>query len=238
MSNTLNAPYLYLRSLRLIWGWRCPVPCLGKHSKCCIHSVKTFLFAFFTKKEQFLQGSSPLSDTGLWNNPYNLALVSHGQDTIETGTKGFSKKCFQGDGMHCSPAVSFHSTDSKHRNTTFPPVTYNNTDITVLRHSVLSLSSFLYGTQGSLACPAPSSLPPFLFLSSALAMNIRSCHCLSEQTWFISSLSHSLCCLVLTARSAQAQDAPGILDVHVRIGLVESMPASSKTVAAPLGSHS
>lgn len=61
----------------------------------CIHTVNTFFSCFSTKKEQFLQGLSPLSGTGLWNNHYDLELVSHGQDSQDRD-KQLLKEMFPG----------------------------------------------------------------------------------------------------------------------------------------------
>lgn len=185
---------------------------------CCIHTVNTFFSCFYTKKEQFLQGSSPLSGTELWNNRYDLELVSLGQDNQDRD-KGLLKEMFPGwcQSLQSCSTVSFHSTDSKHRNTAFSPVTYNNTDITVLRHSapLLSLRSLLYRTQGSPASRCPASLPPFLSLSSApdWVWTLGVVTAGHERPAFSSSLSHNFShCFskVLHKPKMQTQDALGV----------------------------
>lgn len=175
-----------------------PSPLSRKKLSVLLHTVNTFFSCFSTKKEQYLQGLSPLSGTGLWNKSLwpctCLSWTRYNPDR----DKGLPKEMFPGwwHALQSCSTVSFHSTDSKHRNAAFPPVTHNNTDITVLRHSVslLSLSSFLYRARGPLACPAPSSMPPFLSLSSAPDLIwtlgvVTACH---KRPAFSSSLSHKL----------------------------------------------
>lgn len=70
---------------------------------CCMHTVTTSSCLLLMKEKEFLQGSFPLSE--LWNSLYDLTIVTHGQNTIEAGTNGSSKKGFQGDTMCSSPAL-------------------------------------------------------------------------------------------------------------------------------------
>lgn len=101
------SPRLYLLQFECHLRMTMPVSCPARERRqCAACPLSIHLFVcFFTKKEQFLQGLFPPSDSQLWNSPYNLAIVSCGQDTVETGTKGFSKKCFQGNTAHYSPGV-------------------------------------------------------------------------------------------------------------------------------------
>lgn len=108
----LSIPFLLICSfcsLSLIWGWRCPVPCLGRNSVCCYTLSIHFLVAFLQRRNNIYKACLLYQAQDYGTTLYDRALVSHGQDTIQKGTKGFPKKCFQGDGMHCSPAARWAS---------------------------------------------------------------------------------------------------------------------------------